>query len=76
MKKTQKRTLASNFAAALKARRVSSGRPQESLAQAAKLSVSYISMLERGTRTPPLNTVEQLAAALQVEPLELLREAA
>lgn len=68
-------TLAENFAANLKATRVRRKRSQEALAQEAHLSVSYISMLERGQRTPPLNTVEQIAAALGVKPTDLLKAA-
>ncbi len=46
---------------------------QESLAAEARLSVSYISMLERAQRSPPLDTLEALAKALKVSPLDLLR---
>jgi transcriptional regulator with XRE-family HTH domain len=46
---------------------------QEALAAKAGLSVSYISMLERGHRSPPLDTLEVLAGALKVAPAELLR---
>jgi len=45
---------------------------QESLGRKTRLSVSYVSMLERGQRTPPLDTLEVLAKALGVSPLELL----
>ncbi len=49
---------------------------QESLAKKTGLSVSYISMLEREERTPPLDTLENLARALSVKPLELLQAGA
>jgi transcriptional regulator with XRE-family HTH domain len=49
---------------------------QESLAKRTGLSVSYISMLEREERTPPLDTLENLARALSVKPLELLHAGA
>ncbi len=45
---------------------------QEQLAAKADISVAYVSLLERGERTPPLDTLEQLAKALRVDPLELL----
>jgi len=45
---------------------------QQMVASKARLSVSYISMLERGERTPPLETLEVLAKALGVPPLDLL----
>jgi transcriptional regulator with XRE-family HTH domain len=46
---------------------------QQEVAQKAKISVSYVSMLERGERTPPLDTLETLAKALGVQPLDLLQ---
>jgi transcriptional regulator with XRE-family HTH domain len=46
---------------------------QEDVAQAAGMSVSYISMLERGERSPPLETLDALAKALRVSPFELLQ---
>ena len=49
---------------------------QAALAKKAKVSVSYVSMLERGARTPPLETLEVLAKALGVKPLELLEKSA
>ena len=48
------------------------GLSQEALAAKAGLSVSYISMLERGQRTPPLDTLESLAKALSVSATSLL----
>ncbi len=47
---------------------------QQAVANKARVSVSYISMLERGERTPPLETLEALAKALDVSPLYLLQE--
>ncbi len=47
---------------------------QQTVAKKARVSVSYISMLERGERTPPLATLEVLAKALGVSPLYLLQE--
>jgi transcriptional regulator with XRE-family HTH domain len=47
---------------------------QQVVAKKARVSVSYISMLERGERTPPLETLEALAKALGVSPLYLLQE--
>jgi transcriptional regulator with XRE-family HTH domain len=56
----------------LKARRSHLQLSQEALAHKAGLSVSYISMLERGQRTPPLDTLEELARALKTTPVALL----
>ncbi len=47
---------------------------QETLARKAGISVSYVSMLERGARTPPLATLEALAKALGVSPLAMLEK--
>jgi transcriptional regulator with XRE-family HTH domain len=47
---------------------------QQAVASKTKLSVSYISMLERGMRVPPLETLEVLAKALGVPPLHLLEK--
>ena len=66
--------LADNFAVNLKAERLRRKMSQETLAGKARLSVSYVSMLERGQRTPPLETLESLAKALSVSPLALLQK--
>ncbi len=44
---------------------------QEELAQRAEISVSFLSMIERGERAPHLETLARLAAALQVPLTEL-----
>ncbi|WP_242334044.1 MULTISPECIES: helix-turn-helix domain-containing protein [Anaeromyxobacter] len=64
--------LADKFALNLKSERLRRKLSQEALAGKARLSVSYISMLERGQRTPPLETLESLAKALAVSPTSLL----
>lgn len=68
-------SLAENFAKNFTRARTRKGWSQEQLAQESHLSVSYISMLQRGIRTPPLNTVEQIAGALGVRPIDLLKAA-
>ena len=55
--------------------RLAKGLTQQELAGRAKITVSYVSMLERGHRSPPLETVEALAKALKVPPLQLLKSA-
>ena len=67
-------TLGQRVAQNLRAMRLQRKLAQESLAEKAGLSVSYISMLERGQRSPPLDTLEGLAKALGVSPLALLQE--
>jgi len=59
----------------LHALRVAKGLTQQELAGRAKITVSYVSMLERGNRSPPLETLEVLAKALKVPPLQLLEPA-
>ncbi len=49
---------------------------QQAVADKAGLSVSYISMLERGVRVPPLETLEAVAKALGVPPLNLFQPGA
>jgi|APFre7841882590_1041340.scaffolds.fasta_scaffold44936_3 transcriptional regulator with XRE-family HTH domain len=65
-------SLADKFAANLKSERLRRKLSQETLAGKAGLSISYISMLERGQRTPPLDTLESLAKALGVGPASLI----
>jgi len=45
---------------------------QKALADKVGISVSYVSMLERGQRSPPLETIEKMAKALGVPPAALL----
>ena len=45
---------------------------QKELARRVGISVSYVSMLERGHRSPPLETVEKLAKAFAVPPARLV----
>jgi transcriptional regulator with XRE-family HTH domain len=46
---------------------------QEQLAERAEISVSFLSMIERGERSPHLETLEKIAAALEVPVDELFR---
>lgn len=64
--------LADVFAANLKLHRQRKNLTQAELATKAGVSVSYVSMLERGTRSPPLETIEALAKALGTLPTKLL----
>jgi transcriptional regulator with XRE-family HTH domain len=58
----------------LRAIRARQNLSQPVVAKGARLSVSYISMLERGDRSPPLETIEVLAKALGVSPLHLFQK--
>jgi transcriptional regulator with XRE-family HTH domain len=65
-------SLVDNVAQQLHTARTARKLSQARVAKDAGVSVSYISMLERG-RSPPLETLEALAKALRVSPLELLQ---
>ena len=65
-------SLADKFSVNLRNERLRRKYSQEALAAKAGLSVSYISMLERGQRTPPLDTLEALSKALGVGPASLI----
>jgi transcriptional regulator with XRE-family HTH domain len=62
--------VAQNFRMARKQRKLS----QQAVAKKARMSVSYVSMLERDQRTPPLITLDAIAKAVDVSPLYLLQE--
>lgn len=64
--------LTDTVSANLKATRLQKKFTQEALATRAGLSVSMISMLERGSRAATLDTLEALAKALGVRPVALL----
>ena len=57
--------LPQQFGEVIRAKREAAGLSQEALADAANLHRTYISMLERGERTPSLGTVLLLARALK-----------
>ena len=60
-----------NLGKAVKLCRVKRGLTQSELAQQANISVSYLSLLERGKRDPNISTVEDIASALKV-PMSIL----
>lgn len=61
------------FARNLKAARTRKKLSQTNLAARAGVTVSYVSMLERAQRSPPLETVEHFGRALGVPPVSLLQ---
>jgi transcriptional regulator with XRE-family HTH domain len=66
-------TLLATFAQNIRQIRSRKSLSQQAVATKARVSVSYISMLERGQRSPPLETLEAIAKALGVAPLSLLQ---
>jgi len=58
----------------LKSQRLKRKLSQDALATRTGLSVSMISMLERGQRGATLETLEKMAKALGVRPLSLLED--
>jgi len=65
-------TLLDRFAGTVRRLRAKKGVSQKALADTIGISVSYVSMLERGQRSPPLETIEKVARALKVPPAALL----
>lgn len=61
------RELASRIGDRIRSLRTSRGLTQERLAESAEISVSYLSMMERGARLARLETLLDLAVALNVE---------
>jgi transcriptional regulator with XRE-family HTH domain len=68
----KKKTLAEIFMVNFKRIREERKLTQQAFANVLDISVSYVSMLERGERTPPLTTLDDIADALDVDPLEML----
>jgi transcriptional regulator with XRE-family HTH domain len=64
--------LLGRFATNIRRLRAKKGLSQKALADKVGISVSYVSMLERGQRSPPLETIEKMARALGVPPSSLL----
>jgi transcriptional regulator with XRE-family HTH domain len=64
--------LLGRFADSVRRLRAKKKLSQKALADKVGISVSYVSMLERGQRSPPLETIEKMAKALGVPPASLL----
>ena len=68
----QRREILRKLGAAVKSRRHERGITQEALAEVLGVSISYVSLIERGGRNPPFTTVVVIARALGVTVRELL----
>ena len=75
MSSKKKPTLLETFASNIRSLRAKKKLSQKTVADKAKVSVSYISMLERGQRSPPLDTLAVLAKVYAVTPESLLKAA-
>ncbi len=64
--------LLTRFAGNVRKLRAKKRLSQKTRADKVGISVSYVSMLERGQRSPPLETIEKVAKALGVTPASLL----
>lgn len=69
-----KRTLLRLFGRNLKYARGKAGLSQPQLASAANITEGYVSMLERGAKSPSLVTIANLAIALGIQPRQLVPE--
>lgn len=68
-------TLEQAFGKVVRKLRIARGLSQEKLAFACDRHPTFISLIERGQRSPTLRTVFLLAAALEVKPSRLVAEA-
>ena len=59
----------------LRAKRENLGISQETLAERAGVDRSYVSILERGLKSPTLETLERICRALETLPERVLEEA-
>jgi len=67
--------LSTAFAAVLKKHRLKRGLSQEALAKLAGLHQTGVGFLERGERSPSIDTIESISKALDVPVSSLLSEA-
>lgn len=65
--------LPSKFGAAVRQRRLDQGWTQDKLAERAGLDRSFVSGIERGTRTVSIVTLEKIAEAFNVSMAELVK---
>lgn len=71
---SERRRVGLAFGAALRAARVESGLSQEGLAEASGFDHTFLSLLERGLRTPTIGVAFRLSKALGLSPLHLLTD--
>lgn len=71
----QRMDLRQAFGLALREQRKKTRISQDALALLADLDRTYISLLERGTKSPTLDTIQRLCAALQIPASQLILSA-
>lgn len=74
MKEAIDRSILTEFAVKIRARRREIGLTQEQLAVKAELHVNYVGGIERGQRNPTLESIVRLARALKISPKDLMAE--
>lgn len=67
-------SLAQSFGKILKKKRESLKMTQEQLAFDVDLHRTYISLLERGLKSPTIDVIFRISKALKITPAELIRE--
>jgi transcriptional regulator with XRE-family HTH domain len=70
--KNSPRKLAEAFGAVLREARMERGLSQEDLGFESGYHRTYVSLLERGLKSPSLQTIFELARALNIQPSDLL----
>jgi transcriptional regulator with XRE-family HTH domain len=68
----QKKTIEQQFGEALRQLRIQKKLSQEALGFESGYHRTYISLLERGKKSPSLNTIFKLADTLNIKPSELV----
>lgn len=74
MARRKSHSIERSFGQRLRAKRDVLGVSQEELADRSGLHRTYVSQLERGLKSPSLNTLYALASALKVDVADLVRD--
>ncbi len=73
-RRDRRRDVLAELGEKIRAYRHERGLTQEALADSLKLSVAYVSLIERGGRNPPDTTVVAIARALGVSPRDIFED--
>jgi ribosome-binding protein aMBF1 (putative translation factor) len=69
----EEKSLRTRFAENLRVQRTKKGISQEGLAELAGFHRTFVSKVERGATSTSIDTIEKIARALNVDPVELFR---